>query len=122
MRVRQALLRQPWLRFLLAGTGNTLLSQGFLLVLLGWWSVGGATLASQTLHACCGYWSSRVGVFRRQGKPWAYGLVVLMSWVVQWQALRLLLALGVAKVWAVGLLVGPLAALSYWMQRRVVFR
>ena len=115
-------LSRRWLRFLLAGAGNTLISQGALVVLLGWWSLGSATLASQGLHACCGYWSSRLGVFQRQGKPWAYAAVVIMSWLVQWQALRLMLGLGLGKTWAVAMLVAPLAALSYLLQRRLVFR
>jgi len=111
-----------WLRFLLAGAGNTLISQGALVLLLGWWPVGSATLASQGLHAFCGYCSSRLGVFQRQGKPWAYAAVVIMSWLVQWQALRLMLGVGLGKTVAVALLVAPLAALSYLLQRKLVFR
>ena len=111
-----------WLYFLLAGAGNTLISQGGLIVLLSWWPVGNATLASQGLHACCGYWTSRLGVFQRRGKPWAYAAIVIMSWLMQWQALHLILELGLGKTWAVALLIAPLAAFSYLLQRRLVFR
>ncbi len=45
-----------------------------------------------------------------------------MSWLVQWQALQLMLGAGLSKTWAVALLVAPLAALSYLLQRRLVFR
>ena len=83
---------------------------------------GNATLASQGLHACCGYWTSRLGVFQRRGKPWAYAAIVIMSWLMQWQALHLILELGLGKTWAVALLIAPLAAFSYLLQRRLVFR
>jgi putative flippase GtrA len=110
------------LTFVLTGGANTLISQGMLVLLLTWLPVGQATLISQILHAGSGYCSSRWAVFQRRGSPLHYGLVVLVSWGVQWQALNALLANGLGRTAAVALLVPPLALWSYVLQRKLVFR
>jgi putative flippase GtrA len=120
--VNLRLQQRPRLLFLLAGGGNTLLSQGLLVLLLAWLPVAAATLLSQLVHGCSGYCTSRFGVFRRRGSPWPYAAVVATSWLVQWQALRVLLAAGLNRPMAVAVLVPVLALSSYALQRRLVFR
>ena len=117
-----ALARQRWFRFVVAGTANTLVSQGALLVLLGVLPVIAATLLSQLLHAGCGYLTSARAVFGCSGSPLRYGLVVALSWLLQWQALAGLLRAGLPRGQAVALLVPVLALTSYGLQRRLVFR
>ncbi len=107
---------------MLTGTGNTLLSQGALLLLLGVLPVLVATLLSQLLHAGCGYLTSSRAVFGCNGSPWRYAVVVALSWLLQWQALAGLLRAGLPRAQAVALLVPVLALSSYQMQRRLVFR
>lgn len=117
-----SIINQRWFRFALAGTGNTLVSQALLLLLLGVIPVAAATLVSQIVHACCGYLTSAKAVFGRAGSPWRYGAVVAMSWLLQWQALAGLLRAGLPRTLAVALLVPVLALTSYGLQRRLVFR
>lgn len=114
-----ALARQRWFRFLVAGTANTLVSQG---VLLGVLPVIAATLLSQLLHAGCAYLTSARAVFGCSGSPLRYGLVVALSWLLQWQTLAGLLRAGLPRVQAVALLVPVLALTSYGLQRRLVFQ
>lgn len=122
MKISALLTSQRWFRFVVAGTGNTLLSQALLVLLLGVIPVAAATLVSQMVHACCGYLTSAKAVFKRVGTPWRYWAVVAMSWLLQWQALASLLRAGLPRTLAVALLVPVLALTSYGLQRRLVFR
>ncbi len=117
-----ALARQRWFLFVVAGTANTLVSQGVLPVLLGVLPVITATLLSQLLHAGCGYLTSARAVFGCSGSPQRYALVVALSWLLQWQALAGLLRARLPRGQAVALLVPVLALTSYGLQRRLVFR
>ena len=122
MKISALVTSQRWFRFALAGTGNTLLSQALLVLLLGVIPVGAATLVSQVVHACCGYLTSAKAVFGRAGSPWRYGAMVAVCWLLQWQALAGLLRAGLPRTLAVALLVPVLAFTSYGLQRRLVFR
>ncbi|WP_231856332.1 GtrA family protein [Synechococcus sp. MIT S9508] len=117
-----ALGRQRRFRFVVAGTANTLVSQGALLVLLGALPVISATLLSQLLHAGCSYLTSARAVFGCSGSPQLYVLVVTLSWLMQWQALAVLLRAELQRSHAVAMLVPVLALTSYSLQRRLVFR
>ena len=122
MKISALLTSQRWFRFVVAGAGNTLLSQALLVLLLGVIPVGAATLVSQVLHACCGYLTSAKAVFKRVGSPWRYGAMVAVCWLLQWQALAGLLRAGLPRTLAVAMLVPVLALTSYGLQRRLVFR
>ena len=43
-----------------------------------------STFISRILHAYLGYLANKYGVFKRKGKPIAYILLVLASWLLQW--------------------------------------
>ncbi|MBM5796710.1 MAG: hypothetical protein FJ060_00825 [Cyanobacteria bacterium K_Offshore_0m_m2_072] len=122
MATASSLLKQRWLRFVVIGVGNTLVSQGLLVLLLAIAPVAAATLISQLVHAWCGYLTSAKAVFGAGGSLWRYGVIVAGSWFVQWQALLMLLGAGIQRVWAVALLVPILAITSYWFQKHLVFR
>jgi hypothetical protein len=119
---RKPRLNQPWLRFLVAGAGTTLISQGLLIVLLNVAPVAAAAFLSQLTHATCGYFTSAKAVFGCSGSPWRYGALFGLSWLMQWLALSSLLRNGWPRLYAVAALVPVLAISSYGLQRKLVFR
>ncbi len=119
---RKPRLNQSWLRFLVAGAGTTLISQGLLIALLNVAPVAAAAFLSQLAHATCGYFTSTKAVFGCSGSPWRYGALFSLSWLVQWLALASLLRSGWPRLYVVAALVPVMAISSYGLQRKLVFR
>jgi putative flippase GtrA len=113
-------------RFLLFGVVNVLLTNGALLLLLHLVSIGLATFLSQLLNVVLGYWLYGTRVFRVERFAWrsagAYGGLALTIWLLNWLGIRLLTGAGLARGWAALALVPLLAALSYGVQKTLVFR
>jgi hypothetical protein len=113
-------------RFLLFGAVNVLITnlalQGLLLVA----STGFATFLSQLLNVSIGFVLYGKGVFRvdrlQRRSAFAYGLLALLLWWVNWAGISVLVGLGCARHLAALLLVPALAVLSYAAQKLVVFR
>ena len=80
----QKLLRsKAFIKFIFFGTLLTLTSQSILLILLLIFPVGISTALTQILHNYLGYITYKHGVFKREGKPFAYILLVILSWAMQ---------------------------------------
>ena len=113
-------------RFLLFGVVNVLLTNGALLLLLHLVTIGLATFLSQLLNVVLGYWLYGTRVFRVKRFAWrsagAYGGLALTIWLLNWLGIRLLTGAGLARGWAALALVPLLAALSYGVQKTLVFR
>jgi putative flippase GtrA len=113
-------------RFLLFGVVNVLLTNGALLLLLHLVTIGLATFLSQLLNVVLGYWLYGTRVFRVERFAWrsagAYGGLAVTIWLLNWQGIRLLTGAGLARGWAALALVPLLAALSYGVQKTLVFR
>ena len=113
-------------RFLLFGVVNVLLTNGALLVLLHLVTIGLATFLSQLLNVVLGYWLYGKQVFRVKRFAWrsagAYGGLAVTIWLLNWQGIRLLTGAGLARSWAALGMVPLLAALSYGVQKTLVFR
>ena len=73
-----------------------------------------------------GYWLYGTRVFRVKRFTWcsagAYGGLAVTIWLLNWQGIRLLTGAGLARGWAALALVPLLAALSYGVQKTLVFR
>ena len=111
-----------FIRFLIAGASNTLISNYILLLLLSSFPVGSATLASQVFHAFGGYWVSQYGVFKRKGNPISYALLVLTNWIIQWFSLKTLINLDIRPVFAICIMIPILAMTSFLIQKTLVFK
>ena len=113
-------------RFLLFGVVNVLLTNGALLLLLHLVSIGLATFLSQVLNVVLGFWLYGKQVFRVERlairAAGAYGGLAVAIWLLNWQGIRLLTGAGLARSWAALALVPLLAALSYGVQKTLVFR
>ncbi len=113
-------------RFLLFGVVNVLLTNGALLLLLHLVTIGLATFISQLLNLVLGYWLYGKKVFRVQRfairSAAAYGGLAVAIWLLNWLGIRLLTGAGLARGWAALALVPLLAALSYGVQKTLVFR
>ena len=113
-------------RFLLFGVVNVLLTNGALLLLLHLVTIGLATFLSQLLNLVLGYWLYGKQVFRVERFAWrsagTYGGLALTIWLLNWLGIRLLTGAGLARGWAALALVPLLAALSYGVQKTLVFR
>jgi putative flippase GtrA len=113
-------------RFLLFGVVNVLLTNGALLLLLPLVTIGLATFLSQLLNLVLGYWLYGKRVFRVERfalrSAGAYGGLAASLWLLNWLGIRLLSGAGLPRGWAALALVPLLAALSYGVQKTLVFR
>ena len=113
-------------RFLGYGVLNVLATnlvlQGLLLVL----GTGLATFLSQLLNVGLGFVLYGKRVFRvdrlQKRSALAYGLMALGLWWCNWAGISLLAGWGLSRNLAALLLIPVLAALSYTVQKLVVFR
>jgi putative flippase GtrA len=113
-------------RFLLFGVVNVLLTNGALLLLLHLVTIGLATFLSQLLNGVLGYWLYGKQVFRVERFAWrsagAYGGLAAAIWLLNWLGIRLLAGAGLPRTWAAVAMIPLLAALSYGVQKTLVFR
>jgi hypothetical protein len=65
-------------------------------------------------------------VFRVERFAWrsagAYGGLAVTIWLLNWQGIRLLTGAGLPRTWAAVAMIPLLAALSYGVQKSLVFR
>jgi hypothetical protein len=112
-------------RFLLFGVVNGLLTNGALLVLLHLVTIGLATLLSQLLNLVLGYWLYGKRVFGVERFAWrsagAYGGLAGAIWLLNWLGIRGLTGFGLARGWAAVAMIPVLAALSYAVQKTLIF-
>jgi putative flippase GtrA len=112
-------------RFLLFGVVNVVLTNGALLLLLHLVTIGLATFLSQLLNLMLGFWLYGKQVFRVERlairSAVAYGGLAVALWLLNWQGIRLLTGAGLARSWAALGMMPPLAALSYAVQKTLVF-
>ena len=112
-------------RFLLFGVVNVLITNGALLVLLPLVTIGLATFLSQLLNVVLGYWLYGKQVFRVKRFAWrsagAYGGLAVTIWLLNWLGIRGLTGAGLARGWAAVAMIPLLAALSYGVQKTLVF-
>ena len=116
-------------RFFVAGLANIFLTNLLLQLLLfsGLISIGGCTLISQLFNGMVGYMIYGKFVFASQvlrtfSKPVRYLSLMTSLWLFNWTGIYLLQDLNVSKNVGGLLMIIPLAAYSYTLQRRWVFK
>ena len=116
-------------RFLVAGLANIFLTNLLLQLLLfsGLISIGGCTLISQLFNGMVGYMIYGKFVFASQAlrtfsKPVRYLGLMTSLWLLNWTGIYVLQGLNVSKNAGGLLMIIPLAAYSYTLQRRWVFK
>ena len=113
---------REFFKFIFFGSLLTILSQSSLLLMLVILPLGTATLITQILHNYLAYLANKYGVFKRQGRPIIYILLVILSWVMQWLLIKTLVNLGFSSVLAVIIAIPFLAILSFITQKLIVFK
>ena len=111
-----------FIKFVIFGGFITLLSNGFLLLMLFILPLSISTFISQILHAYLGYLANKYGVFKRKGKPIAYIFLVLASWLIQWTLIKSITSFGVSSSLAVLIAIPFLATFSFINQKYFIFR
>ena len=116
-------------RFLVAGVVNIFLTNLLLQLLLvsGLISIGGCTLISQLFNGMVGYMIYGKFVFASQSlrtfsKPVRYFVLMTSLWLLNWTGIYILQDFNVSKNAGGLLMIIPLAAYSYSLQRRWVFK
>ena len=116
-------------RFFVAGVANILLTNLLLQLLLfsGLISIGGCTLISQLFNGILGYMIYGKFVFASQAlrtfsKPVRYLGLMTSLWLLNWTGIFVLQSFNVSKNAGGLLMIIPLAAYSYTLQRRWVFK
>ena len=116
-------------RFLVAGLANIFLTNLLLQLLLfsGLISIGGCTLISQLFNGMVGYMIYGKFVFASQAlrtfsKPVRYLSLMTSLWLLNWTGIYVLQGLNVSKNAGGLLMIIPLAAYSYTLQSRWVFK
>ena len=113
---------KSFIKFIFFGTLLTILSQSILLFLLLFLPIGLATAFTQILHNYLGFLTYKYGVFKRDGKPLTYILLVMLSWVMQWFLIKTIINLGLSSSNAVLVTIPFLAVLSFIFQKSIIFK
>tara|TARA_A100001035_G_C27652607_1_gene439967 strand:+ start:411 stop:779 length:369 start_codon:yes stop_codon:yes gene_type:complete len=122
MRLLKILNSKTFLKFIVFGTLLTLLSQSSLLIMLLFLPLGLSTFLTQILHNYFAYLANKFGVFNKQGKPFAYILLVILSWAIQWLLIKTLVNFGFSSLLAVIVATPFLAIFSFITQKFIVFK
>ena len=116
-------------RFLVAGLANIFLTNLLLQLLLfsGLVSLGGCTFISQLFNGVLGYIIYGKFVFasralRTLSKPVRYLVLMMSFWLLNWTGIYMLQGLNVSRNVGGLLMIIPLAAYSYSLQRMWVFK
>ena len=109
-------------RFGLVGLLNTAFGYGVyaLFILAGFWP-GAALTLGMAAGVAFNFQTMRRLVFRSQGRAVRFVLAYALILVANWLLLRLLLHAGLSELGGQAALALPMAALSFWLQRRYVF-
>ena len=118
----EVFMSKAFIKFILFGALLTFLSQSILFLILFFLPIGVASAITQILHNYLGYLAYKYGVFKRAGKPMAYILLVILSWVMQWLLLKSLITLGLSSLFAVIIAVPFLAIFSFITNKFIVFK
>ena len=113
---------KSFIKFIFFGALITFLSNITLLFFLFIFPLSISTFISQILHAYLGYLANKYGVFKRKGKPIAYILLVLASWLIQWILIKSITILGLSSSLAVLIVIPFLAIFSFINQKYLIFR
>ena len=116
-------------RFFVAGVANIFLTNLLLQLLLfsGLISIGGCTLISQIFNGMIGYIIYGKFVFASQAlltfsKSVRYFVLMTSLWLLNWTGIYALQSFNIGKNTGGLLMIIPLAAYSYSLQRRWVFK
>ena len=116
-------------RFFVAGVANIFLTNLLLQLLLvsGLISIGGCTLISQLFNGMVGYMIYGKFVFASQvlrtfSRPARYFVLMTSLWLLNWTGIYVLQGFNISKNAGGLLMIIPLAAYSYSLQRRWVFK
>ena len=116
-------------RFVLAGAANIFLTNLLLQLLLfsNFFSLGACTFASQLFNGLIGYMIYGKFVFAAQGMrtlslPGRYLALMMSLWWLNWIGIGLLQLIHISKNVGGILMIVPLAAYSYVLQRKWVFK
>ena len=115
-------MSKAFLKFILFGALLTFLSQSILFLSLFFFPIAIATAITQILHNYLGYLAYKYGVFKREGKPMAYILLVILSWGMQWLLLKILISLGFSFLFAVIIAIPFLVIFSFITHKFIVFK
>ena len=116
------LISNSFIKFVILGGFITLLSNASLLLMLYLLPLGLSTFISRIFHAYLGYLANKYSVFKREGKPIAYILIVIVSWLLQWFLINTLSNLGLTYLSAVIIVIPFLVFFSFVSQKFLVFR
>ncbi len=111
-----------FIKFVFLGGLITILSNGSLLLMLYVLPLGLSTFLSRIFHAYLGYLANKYSVFKRKGKPIAYILLVIVSWLLQWFLIKTLSNLGFSYIFSVIIVIPFLVLFSFVSQKYLVFR
>ena len=111
-----------FIKFVILGSFITLLSNGSLLLMIYVLPLGFSTFISRILHAYLGYLANKFTVFKRKGNPFAYIILVIFSWLLQWFLIKTLIYLGFSYLFAVIVVIPFLVFFSFVSQKYLVFR
>ena len=112
----------PFLKFIFFGAVITFFSNIFLMLILLIFPLGISTFLTQILHAYLGYLSNKYSVFKRKGKPKAYIILVIFSWILQWILIKAVIELGFSSNMAVLIVIPLLATFSFTTQKLIIFK
>tara|TARA_B100000989_G_C19320732_1_gene376571 strand:+ start:299 stop:655 length:357 start_codon:yes stop_codon:yes gene_type:complete len=115
-------LKKSISRFVLFGLFNTILSNLLLLLLLKIFPLSVSAFFAQIFHAITAYFFGKVKIFKKYGSPLKFFILVIFSWTLQWQLIKILKEIGFDNLYAILIVIPLLALISYLIQKIFIFK
>ncbi len=109
-------------RFVFFGFLNTVLSSLLLLILLKILPISISTFVSQIFHAISSYFFGKNKIFKKYGNPLKFLILVIFSWTLQWQLLKILKDYGLGNLYSILIVIPLIAATSFIVQKVFIFK
>ncbi len=115
-------INKKFIKFIISGLVNTIISNTFLFILLEFTNIGIATLLSDILNSLIGYFLSSYGVFKERGRVIKFINLIICSWLLEWYSLEFLINKGNTKFISIICIAPFFATFSFLVQKYYVFK
>ena len=116
------ILDKQLIRFIIFGSINTFFTSLLLILLLNITLVSIATFVSDVFYNLISYFINSKSVFKKKGNFKKYLLLVSSSWILRWSMIKLLLDNNISKPFSVIIVIPFLALISFFIQKKFIFK
>ena len=115
-------LKKSISRFIFFGFINSIISNSLLYLLSFFLPISISAFFSSIFHATVAYFFGKLKIFKKYGNPIKFLILVILSWIFQWQLIKLLKESGFANFQSILIVMPLIAIFSYLVQRIFIFK